>query len=330
VTLFRFVEREKASYPVTRLCRVLGISASGYWAWHSRPGSARAQADAALLERIRTIHARSRGTYGAPRVHAELAAAGAGCSRKRVACLIRGADLAGVHRRRGVRTTRRDLAGSLAPDLVERDFRAIGANRMWVADIERHEALMNRVVLQEHHRRPVAAGRMKLGQPEPRDVGEGGQQPRQRRNGPALPDAPGSGKRDGTVYARNRRLNASQAQTTSSNLTDLGWAAARIRVLARRTPRSVDVAGRGGHGEGLRRTRGEAAGAELGTDPVERFESERGNQPGGPCTGQLPAGRREGPSPADAAGMGRRTRSSQRPGKPATGRRGPASSQQQH
>jgi putative transposase len=67
------------------MCRVLGVSASGYYAWQSRPLSARAQADRALLEQIRAIHARSRGTYGAPRIQAELAAQGTHVGRKRIA-----------------------------------------------------------------------------------------------------------------------------------------------------------------------------------------------------------------------------------------------------
>ena len=135
MTAFRFVEREKAAYPVTTLCRVLGVSPSGYWAWRGRPRSPRAAADEALTERIRTIHRASRGTYGVPRVQAELAASGTACGRKRVARLMRSAGLAGVHRRRSVRTTRRDPAATGAPDLVERAFAASGPDRLWVADI---------------------------------------------------------------------------------------------------------------------------------------------------------------------------------------------------
>jgi len=70
------------------MCRVLGVSPSGYYAWRTRPPSARAQADQRLLTRIRAIHAQSRGTYGAPRIHAELQALGARCARKRVALVF--------------------------------------------------------------------------------------------------------------------------------------------------------------------------------------------------------------------------------------------------
>jgi putative transposase len=97
------VEREKANYAVATLCRVLGVSASGYWAWrmrrHHQP-SLRAQADATLSRQIVAIHQASRGTYGAPRIHTELVSKGTHCRRKRVACLMRQAGLAGCHRRR--------------------------------------------------------------------------------------------------------------------------------------------------------------------------------------------------------------------------------------
>ncbi len=117
------------------MCRLLGVSASGYYAWQQRPPSARAQADAALTESIRAIHERSRETYGMPRIHAELAAEGLLVGRKRVARLMRGAGLEGISRRRRGRTTRRDQDARPAPDLVERNFSAGGPDELWVADI---------------------------------------------------------------------------------------------------------------------------------------------------------------------------------------------------
>jgi putative transposase len=135
VTAYRFVERERTSYPVTTMCRVLGVSPSGFWAWASRPPSARAIADADLAATIRQIHAQSRGTYGVPRVHAELRHGGTPCSRKRIARLMRLAGLEGVHRRRAVRTTIRDRHAAPAPDLVNRAFAAAAPDRLWVADI---------------------------------------------------------------------------------------------------------------------------------------------------------------------------------------------------
>ena len=97
---------------------------------------AHAQADAALLKRVRTVHASSRETYGAPRVHAELRAGGEKHGRKRIARLMRDAGLVGASRRRhGPVTTRRDQDARPAPDLVDRDFTAPGPNQLWVADI---------------------------------------------------------------------------------------------------------------------------------------------------------------------------------------------------
>ena len=130
---FEFVERLKASYPVTRRCRVLGVSPSGYWGWRKRGSSARTKANAALQPRIVGIHAASRATDGAPRIHAELRAQGERCSRKRVARLMRLAGVAGRHRRR-FRTTRRDPARPSAPDLVQRACVAAAPNHVWVAD----------------------------------------------------------------------------------------------------------------------------------------------------------------------------------------------------
>jgi putative transposase len=120
---------------VATVCRVLGVSASGYYAWRHRPWSARAQADRALLEQIRAIHEHSRGTYGAPRIQAELAARGLHIGRKRVARLLQAAGLAGVSRRPFVTTTRRDPTARPAPDLVQRRFAVEGPNQLWVADI---------------------------------------------------------------------------------------------------------------------------------------------------------------------------------------------------
>jgi hypothetical protein len=79
VTVYRFVDTERANFGVATMCRVLGVSPSGYWAWAKRPPSARAAADVDLTARIARIHAESRGTYGVPRVHAELHFGGTRC-----------------------------------------------------------------------------------------------------------------------------------------------------------------------------------------------------------------------------------------------------------
>jgi putative transposase len=134
--VFRFVERERAHYKVATMCRVLGVSTSGYYAWRSRPASPRALADAVLTEVIRQIHTGSRLTYGAPRIHAELRDDHRlFCSQKRVARLMAQAGIQGVHRRRRVKTTRRDDQAAPAPDLLDRDFTAVAPDRKWVADI---------------------------------------------------------------------------------------------------------------------------------------------------------------------------------------------------
>jgi putative transposase len=116
------------------MCRILGVSLSGYYAWVKRPACARALMDTALTAEIRAAHAASKGTYGAPRLQIDLAEAGIRVSRKRVARLMRNAGLAGVSRRKGTVTTVRDGARQ-APDLVDRNFTADRPNMLWVADI---------------------------------------------------------------------------------------------------------------------------------------------------------------------------------------------------
>jgi putative transposase len=134
--VFRFVERERANYPVATMCRVLGVSTSGYYAWRRRPASPRSLADAVLTEMIRTIHRESHGTYGAPRIRAELRHDyGVSCSQERVARLMRRAGIQGRSRRRRVRTTRPEKAAAPAPDLLKRDFGAACPDQKWVADI---------------------------------------------------------------------------------------------------------------------------------------------------------------------------------------------------
>ena len=124
----------RARYPIAMMCRILGVSLSGYYAWVKRPACARALMDTALTAEIRAAHAASKGTYGAPRLQIDLAEAGIHVSRKRVARLMRNAGLAGVSRRKGTVTTARDGAHQ-APDLVDRNFTADRPNMLWVADI---------------------------------------------------------------------------------------------------------------------------------------------------------------------------------------------------
>ena len=124
----------RAVYPTAAMCRVLGVSPSGSYAWAKRAPSPRAKNDAALMERIGASHAASHGTYGAPRIQAELRESGVCVGRKRIARLMVAAGLAGVSRRKFGTTTQRD-GGRQAPDLVDRTFTADKPNVLLVADI---------------------------------------------------------------------------------------------------------------------------------------------------------------------------------------------------
>jgi putative transposase len=125
----------QAVFPIALMCGVFGVSRSGFYAWRDRRPSARRVADDALSLRVATAHERSGGTYGAPRVHADLAAEGVRVGRKRVERLMKQAGLAGVSRRRSPRTTIRDARVRPASDLVDRNFFAEKPNQLWVADI---------------------------------------------------------------------------------------------------------------------------------------------------------------------------------------------------
>ena len=136
MSAYRLIDVEKTNYSVSILCKVLKVSRSGYYAWRDRPPSKRTKENAALTERIREVHHTSRGTYGYPRVHAELRALGVRCSRKRVARLMRKDGLRGCMReRRRKHTTRQDPLAVPAPDLVERNFVAVAPNKLWTADV---------------------------------------------------------------------------------------------------------------------------------------------------------------------------------------------------
>ena len=141
------------------LCRVLGVSKSGYYSWRSRPPSRRSREDETLTEMIREIHNRSRETYGSPRVHAELRSLGVRCGRRRVARLMRAAGLRGCVRGKKRRTTRRDPRAAPAPDLLGRDFVAVRPNKIWLADITyiptREGFLYLAFILDTHSRKAV-------------------------------------------------------------------------------------------------------------------------------------------------------------------------------
>ena len=117
------------------MCRVLEVSKSGYYAWLKRAPSERTCRDDVLKKRIRRIHQESDGTYGRPRIYAELVEEGERIGEKRIGRLMKADGLEGVSRRRKIFTTRRDPDASAAPDLIDRNFRAGGPNQVWVSDI---------------------------------------------------------------------------------------------------------------------------------------------------------------------------------------------------
>ena len=125
----------QAFYSVTTMCRVLGVSPSGFYAWRERPLSKRAQANEVILEKITAFHERSRGSYGCPRILEDLIEDGECIGHNRVARLMRLAGIRGISRRKECWTTIRDKDARPAPDLVDRKFVATGPNQLWVADI---------------------------------------------------------------------------------------------------------------------------------------------------------------------------------------------------
>jgi putative transposase len=134
--IFAFIAAKKAEHSIKTMCRVLGVSRSGFHAFERREPSRRARQDASLIGLIGSIHGESRKTYGSPRVHAELRLEhGIRVGRKRVERLMRNAGLAGQVRRRRGKTTIRVQGVRTAPDLVERDFDPTTVNRLWSADI---------------------------------------------------------------------------------------------------------------------------------------------------------------------------------------------------
>jgi putative transposase len=132
---FRAIHAEKGTYSVALMCRVLGVCRSGYYAFARRPKSPRCAANEQLVERILLIHARSRGSYGSPRVHAKLRAQGNHVSRKRVERLMREGGIVARRRRRFRRTTDSNHTHGVANNVLARNFQTTQPNRVWVSDI---------------------------------------------------------------------------------------------------------------------------------------------------------------------------------------------------
>lgn len=132
---FVFIHAHRRQFSVRRLCQVLGVSVSGYYAWRKRPASKRQRDTEQLLEKIRSIHVDSHETYGSPRVHAQLRKQGVRCSRNRVARLMSSHQIRAKQPRRRIRTTQSDPGLPVAPNLLEQDFSAQRPNQKWVSDI---------------------------------------------------------------------------------------------------------------------------------------------------------------------------------------------------
>ena len=132
---FQLIDKAKNEFPVHRLCGVLGVSQSGYFAWKDRPASQRQRDDMVLLAHVRSAFALSNGTYGSPRMTRELQDNGFAVGRRRTARLMRENDLKARQKRRFKRTTDSDHAWPVAPNIIDQDFTATGPNEKWGVDI---------------------------------------------------------------------------------------------------------------------------------------------------------------------------------------------------
>jgi putative transposase len=132
---FALIDAAKEEFPVHRLCRVLGVSQSGYFAWRGRPACHRQHEDMVLLAHVQSAFARSNGTYGSPRMTRELQDRGLAVGRRRTARLMRENGLRARQKRRFKRTTDSHHAWPIAPNLLDQDFSADGPNQKWGSDI---------------------------------------------------------------------------------------------------------------------------------------------------------------------------------------------------
>jgi transposase InsO family protein len=132
---FAFILARVVAFPIALMCRVLGVSVSGFYAWRKRPMPERAKVDARLAVEVAASHKRSRGRYGSPRVHADLRAGGVRVGRKRVERLMREQGLQARRRRRFKKTTDSAHGQPIAPNVLERDFETSAPNEVWVTDV---------------------------------------------------------------------------------------------------------------------------------------------------------------------------------------------------
>ncbi len=132
---FALVDQAKKDFPVHRLCRVLGVSQSGYFAWKDRPASRRQRDDMVMLAHVRSSFALSNGTYGSPRMTRELQDDGFAIGRRRTARLMRENGLRARQKRRFKRTTDSEHAWPIAPNIIDQDFTATAPDQKWGVDI---------------------------------------------------------------------------------------------------------------------------------------------------------------------------------------------------
>ena len=130
---FACIDRRRDQYPIHQMCRLLQVSRSGYYAWRTRPESRRTGYDRELTRSIRLLHGKSDGTYGSPRIHAELHAEGFTCGRAKVARLMHNAGLKGCPKRRFRVTTKSGMTRAL--NLLDQNFSANDVNQRWASDI---------------------------------------------------------------------------------------------------------------------------------------------------------------------------------------------------
>jgi putative transposase len=131
---YQFIYEHRQDYAIARMCQVLDVSVSGYYAWVKRPPSEHSRKDAELAEQVKIVFQANRGVYGSPRVHAELQDQGITCARKRVARLMREQELYAKRPRHRTVTTHSNPEAQVAPNLLRRDFSAEQPNTKWVAD----------------------------------------------------------------------------------------------------------------------------------------------------------------------------------------------------
>jgi transposase InsO family protein len=132
---FALIDQAKEQFPVQRLCSVLGVSQSGYFAWKDRPACRRQRDDLVLLAHARSAFALSNGTYGSPRMTRELQDNGFAVGRRRTARLMRENDIKARQKRRFKRTTDSEHSWPVAPNIIDQDFAADGPNQKWGVDI---------------------------------------------------------------------------------------------------------------------------------------------------------------------------------------------------